>query len=299
MRLPLPEEQVRFWVESKQCAYAFDTCYVSNMDEKDIIESKTYLSKWLGDTSFIQIVNFPEDRIDEQIYITQFYDQNFTLKADSQKRTLRGRYLRIIFAYELEEQLKCIEDYVVHATNYLRLRYGLGAALECARAMNWNLRKRDISITSANNKHITTHGDGRTENSFFENGNQSGVNSIDISLLKPDASILLDEALKNHNPHHCFLLLWMTLEAQIGQGKERKRFCEQELDSYKLSEEMKRLHDIRSRLTHSLDKVTKQELSVNRILEFIRISTLPDCPQRKELVAIVEAQINLSEGNEC
>ncbi len=199
---PVPQDRVNFWIESKRCQYALESYYVSNLDEQQLRESQHYLNKWGGDTCFLQIVKFPKDTSIERPYFTQHFDEIFYLEAGTCKPILKGRYLRIIFAYEQEEYSKYVEEYVIHTTNLVRLRYGFGAASECAFTDKRDLRTKKISFASINSTRIMAFGDGHAGNPFFENGVNADIKKIDESTLKPDASILLDESLKNDNSHH-------------------------------------------------------------------------------------------------
>ena len=96
MVLSIPDA-VKFWAEEKGCKFAYDSYYVSNLEDGSLTENMGKFP-YLGDTAFTQFVVFPEEVPDSHIHITQHFDKQFKLRADTKSRTLKGKYLRIIFA---------------------------------------------------------------------------------------------------------------------------------------------------------------------------------------------------------
>ncbi len=295
MIFPLPKKLVRYWKESKKCKYALESYYVSNLETQQLRESRSYLNKWAGDTAFYQIVQLQNNIPVIQPYCMQYFNEEFYLRSDIYKPRLEGRYLRIIHAYEREEHSEYIEKYIIHTINLLRLRYGFAAAVECAVTVTREFYPPKISVKSLNGKLITAFGDGCNGNLFFENGVNAGVKNIEVSTLKVETSILMNEAMNNSNMRDRFLLLWIALEAQIGKGDKRRKFCKDELCSKKINAEMKRLHDIRGGIVHIDGQTLKnkiQPIDVHTLFELIRISALPACAERQKLVQLVEARID-------
>ena len=201
----LPQEHVQRWVEQKRCKYALDVYYVSNLTMQDLVEvGEDYLKGVLGDTCLLQIVVQSGEDKNTQPWITHHFDKSFTLKVDHRNRTMKGSYLRVIFAYESDAYEENVEIYITSAINLLR--YGLGAAVERAEALVYDLHTGTTSRTT-NSIVPEVWGDGRTDNKFFENGVSSGFFSNGIATLNSAASILLNEALESHNKLHRFLFL--------------------------------------------------------------------------------------------
>ena len=288
--LPLPEAIIKNWIENKSYHFALDVCYVSNLptDVPLNFDSK-YLDKYLGDNSYFQMLHCPEEAPNPQLWTSMFFDQAFQIHGEHKYRTMRGTYLRIVSAYSDQNHASFISDYMVHAVNLIRLKYGFGAALERADSITHDFKMNTISKTTTP---ILIHstGDGRTDDSFYQNSKLSGFLESGDTILKEETSILLYQAFEVQNFYHRFLLLWMALECQIGLGKARKRFCINELKSDKINRIMLELHKIRSASIHSLREVTQSELTgtTNTMLELLRISALQPGAIRDQLVQQLE-----------
>lgn len=295
--ISIPRPVREFWRKKKKYKYARDYYYVTNLevgDENNIL-LKTYFAE--GDV-LIQRFECPE-AIDTQPYINQFFDKNFNIRIVTKDRFLKGCYLRILVPFygkrpqkEVSEQEKNIDEIVSQFINILRLKYGIGAALECVKRYTFDLKTDIITQSIEHIQYIV--GNGREESSYYKRSVKSKILSAEKGFrLKLDASLLMDDALKTEHIYHRFMLLWMTLEAQLGFGKEREKFCTIELKSDLISVEMKRLHTLRSSYAHSIKKVSIDiEKDINMLLELIRLSILPVGKIRDELVRALEDELS-------
>lgn len=265
---------------------------MTNLADDDIRTiSDGYLNSALGETSLLQLVAQKSAEANQQLIPTLFFDGSFSLQADARVRTMRGRYLRIISFFEHEEHESFFLNNIEKAANLLRLRFGLGAAAERAETIRWDLRGEDPSRSTTPSL-VRYHGDGREGNSYYLNGITANIRSQTENVLRDDASRLATVALESNDLDHSFLFLWMALEAQIGDGKNRTRFCQDDLGSPSVSEEMKRLHGLRSGLAHGERGLRVSFDDFHKLLELFRMACLPKSSARQDLAKIFEITLS-------
>lgn len=267
-----------------------DAYLVSNLTQKDLVDSNIYPKGESSGIPFMQLVEI-EKRIPDKISVLEnFFDGLFKVYFGTSSRTFHGRYLRIAMASENEAEAQFVRDQITLAVNRLRLKYGLGAALELVEVIQHDILTGQRSRGGPPNL-VQAHGDGRDTNEFYQNAETSGFVSSGPVNLNGIASIFMDEAVKQKVLSHKFLFYWFALEAQIGQGEARRKFCEEELGSTTVSAEMKRLHQIRSDIAHGLKTVNIDKEDIHRLLELIRIGTLDDGPIRQNLVGLFQTSL--------
>lgn len=291
---PLPEVNRKFWYEQKKYNFALDTYYVSNLKDEDILGMSNYLKNDLGDNSFIQKVVIKSEQQVHQTYLSQNYNDAFGVMGDQKHRTMVGSYLRIISAYEDEEHKSYIDAHIIKAVNYIRFKYGLGAASELADYVIFDLENGNPAKQS-NSIVPFVFGDGRQQNSFYENSYQSGFLKSQVSVyLNEVASTLFDIAISSDNPSHRFLFLCIALESQIGDGGKRKVFCENELKSELISKEMYRIFQLRHQLAHGESFIEDGEFrnSIPNLFELLRLSAIREDTVRSKLVNFLEKKLN-------
>jgi hypothetical protein len=100
----------------------------------------------------------------------------------------------------------------------------------------------------------------------------------------------MDQAINTHDTELRALLLWMAVEAQLGDGAARKRFCEVELCSPAIGAELQRLHKERSTYVHQKGGDVSRDTAF-RLVSLLRIFTLPESATRKTLIRRFEEDI--------
>lgn len=293
MAPPLPTDPLRVWVQ-KNCQFALDVYYVSNLTEQELINLNNLINNIFQGYQYLQIVKQNGEDLNKQPWMTCHFSEVIKLKLDEKIRTMAGRYLRIIVAFQDQEQLTYIDESITKAANFCRLKFGFGAALERAEAILHHLKNNNYSRTS-NPIIPLAYGNGRQGNIFYENSLESGFYKSEVVELNNAASILFDQAIEKHNSRHRFLFLWMALEAQLGDGKARKKFCEEVLQSEIISVSMQSLHKLRSDYAHVRYHVSDEEIkkACPELFELLRISAVKDGAVRKKLVKLFERDAKL------
>ncbi len=77
-----------------------------------------------------------------------------------------------------------------------------------------------------------------------------------------------------------FSLLWLALEHQIGKGRDREKFCKNELKSCLINAEINRLRDIRNNYFHEAEATKIQPFDEYSIYSIIRLSCFGNGPLR-------------------
>ncbi|MCM2399328.1 hypothetical protein NBH19_24900 [Rhizobium sp. S95] len=288
MLAPLPFGVLNRFIDN-DCKIAVDYLYVSNMSFDDLTLAEPELVGELGARWFFRPVQQETEGKQKVGWITRFFGPDLVFRRDEMERTTKGSYLQLCFAISDESQKLEAEDRIVAAANLLRLRFGPGAALELVRSYHWDLLNNAASMATLGQL-VTFSGTGKEGYHFFDEGVSSGLHAEGGINLKPEASMLIDEAFQASNYSHQFLFLWMALEAQVGDGQARSRFCKNELKSTVISEEMKRLHSIRSAYAHGTH-TTIDPQDLMRLLDIVRLSAIRPSEPRAKLAKLIEARL--------
>jgi hypothetical protein len=298
----LPANAREHWIE-KNYHYAFESLYVTNLNlerlDKSLYAALEYdILTVLENDARVEIFTCVAEEQVIQHWLSTHFNRSLSFKSEERLRTMSGNYLRILVPYKVGDEKSYAENLVITLVNVIRLKYGFAAAFEKAEEVIHDLhqdnrKKHTEPFISA----IRT--DKMVVELFFQNSLTSEYYKTDIIPLKAEANLLLDHALKNHNKLHRFLFLWMALEVQLkigkkdNQGKERGKYCRQELGSTILSDEMCRLHKLRGDYVHDGTLINEEDLGVaiSHLLNFIRISTLGAGQTRQQLVSLLEKEI--------
>ncbi|WP_296041565.1 hypothetical protein [uncultured Agrobacterium sp.] len=242
-----------------------------------------------GSRWFLRPVTVDKEQKFNSLIMTRSMRPSLTFQADVAQRSLLGSYVQLCLGYsDKSDQAQC-EQALMAAANLLRLRFSPAAALELAASFEWDLLK-NLPSQRTEGPLVQFSGNGKEGYQFFEEGLESGLQKQGGISLKSEASILLDESFRAIDHRHQFLFLWMALEAQLGDGSARSQFCKKELQSTILSEEMRRLHQVRSDFAHGKGGGVAAS-DITSLLQFMRIAAiLPGAPRNK-LVALLETKL--------
>lgn len=234
----------------KGCRYLYVAHWVSNLlasnlDDVSVrlpFEAKKYFELEIG------IENFPQAMV-YQLSPSVLFEEEFVVRLSTSRHRIGGKYLRIAIGTSCSE---CFTDnaqrYARGIARELAFGYGLGAAS----SMGLETFLEISGETVSSNQPILevppeTRKFGKDVSSFSNVSSSSAVGKLHPNR---EAELLFDESLGSDVSWKRFLFQWMAFEAQIGNGASRKKFCEDELNSVLISEEVRRLHSLRGSIVH-------------------------------------------------
>ena len=129
------------WCLDRGLQAASDAIYVSNLIHEDLRAIEGCLREILGDCFFVGLLDFTNEVHFKHTLTHQRFDEAFQLHASEKNIQLKGTYLRVFVAYSSLEHSRFTNQAITDSVNFLRFRFGCGAALERVVCFNWDLSK--------------------------------------------------------------------------------------------------------------------------------------------------------------
>jgi hypothetical protein len=212
-----------------------------------------------------------------------FEDGQAIARAPISNSILCGDYLAI-YAPILRNDHKAARFTAGSAAGLVRLTFGHNAA-------------RQLHYEAVHNI-VSGQAHYETENFVFVYKQQSQL-LLDIRTLgaissfklymRPRALEMLSRSASEFNSINRFIFQWLAVEAQIGDGAERRKFCIEVLNSQLLNGELRRLFGMRNAILKRVEEVDIREFDEYSILSFLRLSALRDGILRAKLVKEFES----------
>jgi hypothetical protein len=192
-------------------------------------------------------------------------------------------FLKMIFNYQSVNERDAGHVQNVLVANALRITFGAPIARDLILVRHGEIGLQDKSI-------ISDIGFA----SAFDNQELNIYDGLPIeeAKLRPiplDASTLLDSAFVQRYPYERFILMWLAFEAVIhthsgggSNGEKRRRYFSEELESQIVSDEVKRIFEIRNDTFKEgkFNDVRFDQISWS-LYAALQLAVLEDCPQRK------------------
>lgn len=234
----------------KGCMYLYVAHWVSNLSASNLsdvsvkltLEAKNYFELEIG------LENLPQ-AMAYQLSPSVLFEAGFVVRLSTSRHRIGGKYLRITIGTSCSQcSTYSAQRYARSIARELTFGYGLGAASSLGLETFLDISGATVS----SNQPILevppeTRKLGQDVSSFSNVFSFSAVGKLQP---KREAEILFDESLASDVSWKRFLFQWMAFEAQIGNGTSRRKFCEDELGSILISEEVRRLHGLRGSIVH-------------------------------------------------
>jgi hypothetical protein len=267
--------------------HAVLSMWVTNLSEVDVASLPNKLSD-LGQDCLVQYADVHLPEINDFHVMVPHFREVFTASFELRRRAFRGRYLRLIVP---AKSLDGIHDALSQGeaiANKVALLLGTSAVADLVYQSQMDLVRGVYLGNCADSEYLGLYGKGNEVDTFYETS--ASINFDDAKLLRLSAlsNQLLHQAIRHINESISFFYLWSTIEIEIGGGASRSKFCRSELNSIVLDTELKRLHDVRNKMTHdgNLSHITGRDKAM--ALEFIRLRLIIDSEQRKLIVDRLE-----------
>lgn len=279
-QLFLIEEMAKF-VRSKGYSRCVCTWYSSDQKEAGSADV-LFAMRAINPAAKIYYFTMPE-------VISKNLDFSFTILNNIAKTseiesyvTLGGSYIIILIPCRAEKTDQARRDSRKIAA-VLRLFYGHKYAL--ARHAEYDFHLDTNIINYISDPKWLPETDLLKEDYFDLASNKSQVVSINHRVFE-----LLELANTTHDSTLRFAILWLAIEAQIGDGSARKAFCKN-LDSKIIENEMERLRSLRNKIFHDGEKIEISPKDEYTSMSIIRISVLMGGETAKKLTDKLEKSL--------
>jgi hypothetical protein len=110
---------------------------------------------------------------------------------------------------------------------------------------------------------------------------------------KPAALAMLDAGFYHRNSYTFFLFSWIALETQIGgDGRDRRKFCMEELKSETCNQEMLRFWGLRQQIFHKGDAIEITVFDRYSLLTLILLTMLGPGAARDRILEVYTAKVD-------
>jgi hypothetical protein len=167
------------------------------------------------------------------------------------KRHVEGDLLELGVAYREDSHQQEVNAIIDETICSVRFSGGMSAALEEVCRITDHLDSDQYSFQYG--PHLIRHYFLRGPDLDCSWDSLSSTFSLRDFSMKPEARTLLDLSFSQTNPAVQFLLLWLALEAQVGNGPRIKQLADKRLKSRKLANEVGRLAKARGDFAHKAE----------------------------------------------
>lgn len=202
--------------------------------------------------------------------------------------------LKLTFCYVSKEDELKNGVQTVHTVNTLRLVFGVPIARELL------IIRRYFNDNNAavfhSDKDFASMFDTQSLNMF----DQPAIEYAKLIKIPDEATILLDKAFSQTYPDERFILMWLAFEAIVSSfegnednGKKRKKFFRNTLNSEVINKEVFRLFQIRC---HIFKEGRNSECSMEKecwsLYAAIQLAIMEDCEQRQAFISGYEQTLS-------
>lgn len=248
------------------------SCWNSNLSEDDINRNSGLQRQLESLAASVAVIHAP-DVYSRNMHLSRHYDGNdYNTIISIAYPPFRGRYIIICVPSHSQSEAESLSREVTELiVNQLRVHYGNGAALE--KLVESIIDITSLSVSSQNTSHVFRE---------VTKEAKSDIKVADLSAESPtefyfnrDQSALFSKAISATAVWERFLFLWICLEFKIGNGKKREAFFKRFLNSDIINEEVIRLHEIRSKLSHS-EKIDISPFDSESALWALKVAVMKD-----------------------
>ncbi len=227
----------------------------------------------------------PKNVFGSEIIIT-FVNGERVARAASSGRIISGDCLLICFLMNDDSERSFATECLQRAASLLRLFFGQNYALDLLGVYEFDLVAGTTSHMSGE-KIVSYHGNRpHDEYKSFISGKNVELNAKDRTL------DLLYQVAISDSPTIKFIMYWLAVEVQIGNGERRRNFCLKTLKSQTINNELERLRVIRNECLKDGAKIKFSMFDEYSISSVIRLACIANdevrCKLKDEYLNVIE-----------
>lgn len=265
-----------------------ETIWSSSLQQDDLPTVRQFLANNNVDNVDVSLVVPPDDSTHRMKWV-KHYEGSGQCISSLRKELIpaNSNNLKLTFCYKSKEAEQNSMAQTVHIVNILRLVFGVPIARELLFVGHFYNDESPASYQS--DEDFASVFDTQVLNMFPD----PPIEKIEIKQIPTEATILLDKAFAQTYPTERFILMWLAFEAIVNSmpgtdtnGKKRKKYFQDDLQSDIINTEVYRLFQLRNDIFKEGKTFTNSSIEKEcwSLYSIIQLSIMENCEQRKAFI---------------